>query len=146
MTFHCIVDNVARIELLQGRVGISGVERSHPEDVIDQLKKFFGVAVDRLENLLLLVSQSPNDLIQQKIDESYHHAERSSELVRNVREKIRFDLPKPSFCIPPFQPASNQGKNVIDVEGLGNVVEGAEPQAFDSSVQRAITCDDKRFN
>src|ERR1051325_3613890 len=54
VTFDRLVDNVARIELLQSRVGISGIERSHPEHVIDQLEEFFGVAVNRLENLLLI--------------------------------------------------------------------------------------------
>src|ERR1041384_3728088 len=83
VTFHRFVDDVARIKLLQRRVGISGIERSHPENVIDQFEEFFRVAVDRLENLLLLVSQSADDLIQQKIDEPYDDAERSSELVRS---------------------------------------------------------------
>src|SRR5690349_3597113 len=44
MAFESLADDVARIESLQGRVRVTGVERSHPQHVVDQLEQLFRIA------------------------------------------------------------------------------------------------------
>src|SRR5581483_1565344 len=140
------VEQLADVERLGCEGDLARVERAQEQHIVNELQQLARVLVNTLENLLLLIGELAEQLVEEDRNEADDDAQRRTQLVRDIGEKLRLDVLELHLRLPALQCAANQRENVIDVERFGDVVERAESQSFDRGIHRAVAGDDDRFD